>query len=95
MAEALETRALAEYAGRPENYLNDWARRTGNLEDFDQYAVEVTQDAHGYQWASIVEKSAVAETSTRSYNHNADAPAEPAKASGRRKAKTADKSVFD
>lgn len=57
MTDVLERRSLTQYGGSPLNYLNDWARREGHLEDFGQYTVLVEADATtGEQFGSIVEK---------------------------------------
>jgi hypothetical protein len=90
----LESRLLHFYNGRPENYLNDWARRTGHLDDMAEYAVEVAADSVGVPWGHIVRKQdePVAETPTECHNHNADTLAPPEKKVGRGRSKATDKS---
>lgn len=41
MSKVLEQRSLGLYGGRIENYLNDWARRAGHLDDFNDYVALV------------------------------------------------------
>lgn len=96
MADILESRLLHFYGGRPTNYLYDWARRTGHVDDIDQFTVEVTTDAAGVPVGNVIRKQdePVAESPSQSYNRNADTPAKAEKP-GRGKAKAADKSVFD
>jgi hypothetical protein len=93
MAKALESRMLHFYGSRPENYLNDWARRSDHLADIDAYTVDVVVDSVGVPWGAIVRKQPVAETPTECHNHITDEPRPaPEIRKGSKSKKAADKS---
>lgn len=56
--EILEKRHLHHYGGHSQNYLYDWARRTGHVDDFGEYVVDVEHDSQtGITWGVIRKKA--------------------------------------